>query len=44
MDWCQYMIETSAMNELNNITVWDVSRYGIFSGPYFPAFRLNAEI
>ena len=23
---------------------WKVSKYGIFSGPYFPAFRLNTEI
>ena len=22
-------------------TVWKVSKYGVFSGPYFPAFGLN---
>ena len=22
-------------------TVWNVSKYGVFSGPYFPAFELN---
>ena len=22
-------------------TVWNVSKYGIFSGPYFPAFGLR---
>ena len=22
---------------------WEVSKYGDFSGPYFPAFRLNTE-
>ena len=26
-----------------NITVWNVSKYGVFSGPYFPAFGLNTE-
>ena len=26
------------------ITAWKVSKYGVFSGPYFPAFRLNTEI
>ena len=24
-------------------TAWRLSKYGVFSGPYFPAFRLNAE-
>ena len=24
-------------------TVWKVSKYGVFSGPYFPAFGLNTE-
>ena len=24
-------------------TVWNVSKYGVFSGPYFPAFGLNTE-
>ena len=24
-------------------TVWNVSKYGVFYGPYFPAFGLNAE-
>ena len=26
-----------------NLTVWNVSKYGVFSGPYFPAFGLNTE-
>ena len=26
------------------ITAWKVSKYGVFSGPYFPAFRLNTDI
>ena len=26
------------------VTTWKVSKYGVFSGPYFPAFGLNAEI
>ena len=25
-------------------TTWKVSKYGIFSGPYFPVFGVNAEI
>ena len=24
-------------------TAWKVSKYGVFSGPYFPAFGLNTE-
>ena len=24
-----------------NVTPWKVSKYGVFSGPYFPAFGLN---
>ena len=24
-------------------TAWKVSKYGIFSGPYFPEFRMNTE-
>ena len=24
------------------ITAWKVSKYGVFSGPYFPVFGLNA--
>ena len=24
-------------------TAWKVSKYGVFSGPHFPAFRLNTE-
>ena len=26
------------------ITAWKVFKYGVFSGPYFPVFRLNTEI
>ena len=25
-------------------TAWKVSKYGVFSGPYFPVFGLNTEI
>ena len=25
------------------VTAWKVSKYGVFSGPYFPAFGLNTE-
>ena len=26
------------------VTAWKVSKYGVFSGPYFPVFGLNTEI
>ena len=26
------------------LTVWKVSKYRMFSGPYFPVFGLNTEI
>ena len=29
--------------ERHSITAWKVSRYGVFSGSYFPAFGLNTE-
>ena len=25
-------------------TAWEVSEYGVISGPYFPVFGLNTEI
>ena len=28
---------------LKTFTAWKVSKYGVFSGPYFPAFVLNTE-
>ena len=28
----------------SHLTTWKVSKYGVFSGPYFPAFGLNTEI
>ena len=28
----------------DGITVWKVSKYGVISGQYFPAFGLNKEI
>ena len=27
----------------STFTVWKVCKYGVFSGPYFPAFGLNTE-
>ena len=29
---------------LNITTMWKVSKYGVFFGPYFPVFELNTEI
>ena len=28
---------------VKSFTAWKVSKYGVFSGPYFPAFGLNME-
>ena len=28
----------------NSDAAWKVSKYGVFSGPHFPVFRLNTEI
>ena len=28
---------------MSRYTVWKVSKYGVFSGPYFPSFGLNTE-
>ena len=28
----------------SGVTAWRVSKYGVFSGPYFPVFGLNTEI
>ena len=35
----------SSWNEIsgNHYTSWKVSKYGFFSGPYFPVLGLNAE-
>ena len=35
-----YEISTASFKSYN-FTEWKVSKYGVFSGPYFPAFRLN---
>ena len=37
------MIFQSIDSFSNTNTAWKVSKYGIFSGPYFPAFQLNTE-
>ena len=33
------MCETYPKSRIN--TAWKVSKYGVFSGPYFPVFGLN---
>ena len=33
--------QTSSSSVLASVTAWKVSRYEVFSGPYFPAFRTN---
>ena len=39
-----YQILTYIGNILNSKTVWNVSKYGVFSGSFFPVFELNTEI
>ena len=39
---CLY-INLSSHNSFVDITAWEVFKYGVFSGPYFPAFGLNTE-
>ena len=34
---------TKVLTITNIVTVWKVSKYGVFSGPYFPAFWRNTE-
>ena len=31
------------INNLTSLSAWNVSKYGDFSGPYFPAIELNTE-
>ena len=33
----------STFSKVIPYTAWKVSKYGVFSGPYFPIFRLNTE-
>ena len=41
----KYLIEktSSVQKNYTGVTVWNVPKYPIFSGRYFPAFRLNTE-
>ena len=37
--------EIRTFGKISNLPfTWKVSKYGVFSGPYFPVFRLNTEI
>ena len=40
--WLGYQLEKKACSKKFH-TVWKVSKYGVFSGPYFPTFGLNTE-
>ena len=40
--WLWYQLERKACSK-KFLTVWKVSKYGVFSGPYFPTFGLNTE-
>ena len=39
---CLY-INLSSHNSFVDITAWEVFKYGVFSGPYFPAFGQNTD-
>ena len=36
-------LKTSFYSLCNSNTAWNVSKYGVFTGPYFPACRLNTK-
>ena len=36
-------LRTAGLHFFETDTVWKVSKYGVISGPYFPAFGLNTE-
>ena len=36
--------QSKKIENLRKDTAWNVSIYGVVSGPYFPLFRLNTEI
>ena len=38
-----YERKHSWLRLVKETTAWKVSKYGVFSGPYFPAFGLNTE-
>ena len=46
MHWIPYSIECFFCKFLHipSCTAWKASRYGVISGPYFPAFGMNTEI
>ena len=39
----KFYSKTSALFCSYNFTAWKVFKYGVISGPYFPAFGLNTE-
>ena len=42
-DVMNYQIIVLSRSIVSWYTPWKVSQYGVFSGPYFPAFGLNTE-
>ena len=38
------LVYFQSSRNLKPTTAWTVSRYGVFPGPYFPAFSMNTEI
>ena len=38
---CFQICKNSFVYSITPFTAWKVSKYGIFSGPYFPVFGLN---
>ena len=41
--YCVYHVLFYLNSSRNFDTAWKVSKYGVFSGPYFPVFGLNTE-
>ena len=42
--FCFSVLKKNRKINVNDDTVWKVSKYGVFSGPRFPVFGLNTEI
>ena len=42
-DWIIHFVNQFNWWQLSKFMTWKVSKYRVFSGPYFPAFGLNTE-
>ena len=39
----EFFFKSKSYSIADSFTAWNVSKYGVFSGVYFPAFGLNTE-